>query len=608
MMRWNGLLALAMVASVTSVGMADDAQLDRGHRILRERGLQIAGWVFPLAYNTPNGPFGMNLSLFDQSGFTLPAFHGIHRDGSFIAPGAGVPWGKQAGPRLWPNSEVLFASERPYLNDLMMFQYEDEIALDAPSYWNANETFADETAQWMAAARSDWAQNVILHNNIAYYHTNVPLIQQYMAEAQPDMLVFDHYSADDGTPRWQYLHNNYQYLETYRALANAGHDGTGNQPIPAGKYIQLFENAPPHHRPSESEQWFDTFQAWTFGYKAVIAYSYNSTVQNGGITDSLLFDDNFPDQTVPTDRFYVQAEINRQSLNLGPALVSLWNRRVYLVPGQHKGGFLNLQTIENPIPGNMLRWAPENIAPFSSTPQFISGVNVTNLGSKNNGLDGDVLVSYSMPLVETDDGDAFFHEWYFMVTNGLSLDGATAAETRQLIRLDFDFRDSGIDSLIRLSRLTGEPERVSLVHDGGSNYHLELTLDGGVGDLFKFGTAAPFVGILQGDSDVDGDVDLSDLSALAAHYGQTGGVRWGDGDFDLDGDVDLSDLSTLAAKYGAGESQALADFQSITSVPEPSAFVAAVGFGLVSVSRLHGVAYRSKGATIPPVTRASCPC
>ncbi|MBU0617537.1 MAG: hypothetical protein KKI02_07455, partial [Planctomycetes bacterium] len=54
-----------------------------------------------------------------------------------------------------------------------------------------------------------------------------------------------------------------------------------------------------------------------------------------------------------------------------------------------------------------------------------------------------------------------------------------------------------------------------------------------------------------GDLDGDGDVDLSDLSQLLAHYGITSGATYEQGDLDGDGDVDLSDLSALLAVYGA---------------------------------------------------------
>lgn len=72
-----------------------------------------------------------------------------------------------------------------------------------------------------------------------------------------------------------------------------------------------------------------------------------------------------------------------------------------------------------------------------------------------------------------------------------------------------------------------------------------------------------------GDTNLDGDVDLSDLGNLATSYGGTSGLDWINGDFDHDGDVDLSDLGTLATYYGAGSAQAFADFQMLISVPEP---------------------------------------
>jgi hypothetical protein len=73
-----------------------------------------------------------------------------------------------------------------------------------------------------------------------------------------------------------------------------------------------------------------------------------------------------------------------------------------------------------------------------------------------------------------------------------------------------------------------------------------------------------------GDTDLDGDVDLVDLSALAASYGgNNGSIDWIHGDFDHDDDVDLVDLSSLAGNYGAGSAQAHADFRELVAVPEP---------------------------------------
>lgn len=80
-----------------------------------------------------------------------------------------------------------------------------------------------------------------------------------------------------------------------------------------------------------------------------------------------------------------------------------------------------------------------------------------------------------------------------------------------------------------------------------------------------------YVTVTPGDADEDADVDLSDLGALATHYGAGSDSTWAMGDFDADGDVDLNDLGTLSTHYDAGQAQALADFASLTSVPEPAA-------------------------------------
>ncbi len=57
---------------------------------------------------------------------------------------------------------------------------------------------------------------------------------------------------------------------------------------------------------------------------------------------------------------------------------------------------------------------------------------------------------------------------------------------------------------------------------------------------------------IPGDIDHDGDVDLSDLAQMLAHYGVTADASYEDGDIDHDGDVDLADLAELLAHYGEG--------------------------------------------------------
>jgi hypothetical protein len=108
-----------------------------------------------------------------------------------------------------------------------------------------------------------------------------------------------------------------------------------------------------------------------------------------------------------------------------------------------------------------------------------------------------------------------------------------------------------------------------------------------LGDARVHGTIVALAPLLKpGDTDGDGDVDLSDLSNLASSYGLQTNAQWGQGNFDIDTDVDLNDLATLAANYGLGETQAFADFQAISSVPEPATGLA-LCFAAVFLSRFR---------------------
>src|SRR5204863_4916085 len=146
-------------------------------------------------------------------------------------------------------------------------------------------------------------------------------------------------------------------------------------------------------------------------------------------------------------------------------------------------------TANSPLPLDFKSWAAG-----SEGDPYITSIAATNLGTLNGGNRADVLVGYFNPLQETFDGPAYSDELYFMITNGLTDPAGLATDCRQLITINFDFKTSGISSLLRLSRDSGTLEQVPLILDSPSHYHLSLTLDGGTGDLFKFNDGAPFVG------------------------------------------------------------------------------------------------------------------
>ena len=71
---------------------------------------------------------------------------------------------------------------------------------------------------------------------------------------------------------------------------------------------------------------------------------------------------------------------------------------------------------------------------------------------------------------------------------------------------------------------------------------------------------------LFGDANVDGRVDVNDLTIVLSHFGQTG-MSWAQGEFTGDGTVDVNDLTIVLAHFGqtAGSSAA-----GPAAVPEPA--------------------------------------
>ena len=83
---------------------------------------------------------------------------------------------------------------------------------------------------------------------------------------------------------------------------------------------------------------------------------------------------------------------------------------------------------------------------------------------------------------------------------------------------------------------------------------------------------------LPGDADLDGIVDINDLTIVLANYNQTG-MTWTHGEFTGDGTVDINDLTIVLANYnvtlGTGGT-------GLAAVPEPPGVVllASARFGL----------------------------
>ena len=89
---------------------------------------------------------------------------------------------------------------------------------------------------------------------------------------------------------------------------------------------------------------------------------------------------------------------------------------------------------------------------------------------------------------------------------------------------------------------------------------------------------------MPGDANLDGRVDINDLTIVLAHYGQTGGMNWGTGEFNGDGKVDINDLTIVLAHYG--QSVGASARAGLSAVPEPS-ILALLAAGLAEPAGLR---------------------
>ena len=443
----------------------------RGHRVLVSEGLQIEAMAFPAV----TGYF--DTEVWENSSFTTVQLQYFTYLSALMPTSPAIPWARTMHPEeLYaagadPADADLPSWEQPYASRLIRLQLTDECHIDE----------ADVLLNLTAAVKSLRAryEDILLCTSDGGTAYTAAELEHYMEVVEPDMLMFAEYPYDGnvagGSPTVLYAS-----LEKYRKLGLAGNDGTGSHPIPVGRYIQTFTySVLNNHVVSESEIRLDQFATWAFGCKLACAFVYDSPQVAGH--PAVMFSG--AGTGTPTEQFAQVAGTNRKSLNFGPALVRLISTDVRMIMGRHDNGGV----VSNDLPAGVTAWT-------SSADPYMTAITVTNPGTKNDGLAGDVIVGYFKPLAAEYTDAGHDDDIYFMIVNGLTDATGSALECRQEVRLDFDSLSSSIDSLLRLNPDTGVVEEVGLVSDGGAAYHLIWTLDGGTGDLFKFKNGGTFVG------------------------------------------------------------------------------------------------------------------
>jgi hypothetical protein len=498
--------ALSCCLALFPVVVSRAATLSKGNQLLIQNGLQIQGMatkddVFHLQtyedanYTAINWLWDLNTSLHGAApGF--PWARWVH-DQSEMPPRAG-------------------ANEEPYLSKLVALSLGDEKNLNDPAV-------RDPYINWFNAVKPNYPNTILYANNYGG-QVNDAALADFINRAQPDMIAFDTYPwrsnyttrqpeppAGGSPTSW------YSELRRYRIhSANAG--------IPLATYRQSFHAVQDYDQkvyrdPSPSEFRLNTFGALAFNVKFLVDFTYNTGASSyftppGGDSN-------------PTPLYNELKQVNKEARNLGKALVRLKpvsntpidggqpTTDIQIIRGKHSTG--PGTSAPNDIP---IGFIPDPHAPNSYTDweadrndPYLRGWVVTNTGTKNDGLAGDVIMSWFKPLDESFDGDAFSNEIYMMVTNGLSDATGAAADAHQQVKLNF------VDTLAtqviqKLNRETGQIDELALPLVSGRR-QLVLELDGGTSDLFKFKTGAPFVGVQAVPEAASAALLLLPLSGLA---------------------------------------------------------------------------------------------
>lgn len=532
-----GLLVISLAAPQAR------SELSKGHRLLVQHGIQVQGMI------TKDDVF--HLATYQDAHYTSinwlwasnPSLHG---------PAPGFPWAR------WAHSQSDMppkGGEALYMSKLIALQLGDE--------WNLNDDAVRTNAvSWFNAVRDQYP-NTILYNNNFGGQVNDAALGDFISRARPDMICFDDYPfRSDYTSRQPITPPGGSHAAWFSHLRRYRQHAMDNG-IPLAAYTQTFHAVQDYDQtvyrdPSTSEMNLNTFGALAFDVKYLTDFTYNTGA-------SSLFTTPGGDSN-PTPLYEHRKEINRQVRNLSPALVRLTcinklnasrnSVDTMIIRGKHATGpgtddwnALPVGFQVDPQAAGYSDWE------FGRNDPYLSGWSVTNLGTKNNSLRGDVIISWFKVLDESMDGAAA-GQVYFMVVNALTDAAGSAAECRQRITLDFTFGASGITSLQRLSRDTGRVETLALPTITSTKRRLTLELDGGMADLFKFNTGAPFVGRVPGDFDLDDDVDQEDFGQLQRCLSDqpvTASPECGHADLTSDGYANEEDLTLFRSCMNGGQ-------------------------------------------------------
>lgn len=483
---------MLVVAVLACPALPVFAQISKGHQILIDRG------GLRLGLSTKDN--GFNVTTLQNSGLQGPMFEWGKWNPTLMGAAPGVPWGRWATTQAEMPPQTTPYDENPYMSNCVAIQLEDEQDLN-------NAGVRAYASAWLNAVRASYPNTLLYVNNWGGQIDGNSLVD-FIQTANPDMLSQDTYPWvsyaryggefangywPGGSPRYLY-----DSLRPYRAYGLAFNK-------PNNLYTQTFVSSGEGFRtPSDSEMRLNYFAGVAFGFTSFMNFDYNrgSNVLFSGPGD----------QFAPTALHTTFQQINGKLAKLSPAITRLKPRSNYIAlydasmlyyPGEYLNGAT--PTTLNSIGGDFVRY-PANYSSHhaSNDAAFVDSANpgwfrsidsVSNtVGTKNNGLKGDVWVMWFKPLDESFDGSNYNDERYVMVLNGLSDPTGTGAECHQQIKMSFENGPSATQSLRVLNQSTGAVDNMALLVVNNLR-QATFELDGGEMVLFKYNTGAPFVGI-----------------------------------------------------------------------------------------------------------------
>ena len=492
---------LALLLTVVLCSRPAAGQVNKGHQILIDRGLQVQGLAQDDCYVTLSTYTNLNYSSVcwvNGANSGVP----VHSSRNpWLGDPPGFPWARWAADetQMPPQMTPYGGDETPYLNQLFALCLADE--------WNLNDgTVRNRLVAWFAAVRTNWPNAILFHNNWGSQIADGNLADFY-TRAQPDMLCFDTYpwkSVWDGNqpdhigapiagPPTAF----YGDLRRYREHAR----GAG---LPLRIYRQTFHavqdyDATVYRDPSLSEIRLNTFAALAFGATFFTDFIYNT---GAGSLFTKTFNGSGDTVIAPNGLYNELADVNLRARNFGKALVRLtpisvegyagYTTSMLFIRGRDGAGNLTPIPVgflgdQDPGAGNAAYtdWVYQRNDPY-----LTNNWAVTNLGTKNNGQPGDAIISWFKPLDESFDGPNYTNELYLMVVNGLTWTNDSAADCQQQVTLNFHSSLAGVEML---NPLTAMAELQLLPLTNGLR-RMVLNLNGGDAVLFKFSDGAPFVG------------------------------------------------------------------------------------------------------------------